>query len=176
MKKIIITYGLIAGAIVSVIMVTSFPLMERGIVNFDNGMFIGYTSMVIALSMVFFGIKNYRDHHLNGTITFVQGLKIGLLISVIASLLYATTWEIYYNTAGSDFMEKYTQHYLEGLQDDGATEVEVNAARQRMADTAEMYKNPIIRFGITLMEILPVGVLITLISAALLRKRQILPV
>jgi hypothetical protein len=150
--------------------------MERGIVNFDNGMFIGYTSMVIALSMVFFGIKNYRDQHLNGTITFVQGLKIGLLISVIASLLYATTWEIYYNTAGSDFMEKYTQHYLEGLQEDGATEAEVSAARQRMADTAEMYKNPIIRFGITLMEILPVGVLITLISAALLRKRQILPV
>lgn len=175
MKKIIITYGVIAGAIVSVIMLGSVPLYEKGIVNFDNGMVIGYTSMVVALSMVFFGIKTYRDQYLSGSITFLQGLKIGLLITIIASLMYAITWDIYYNTLGSGFTEKYTEHYIQRLQEDGATAAEIQAAEKEMTEFNEMYENFFIRFGVTLLEILPVGVLITLISAGLLRKRQILP-
>jgi hypothetical protein len=175
MKKIIITYGLIGGVIVSVMMLIQHPLMEKGIINFDNGMFVGYASMVIALSMVFFGVKTYRDQHAGGAISFWQGVKIGILITLIASVMYAITWEVYYNTMATDFTEKYTQHYLDKMAEKGASQAEIEQMRGEMAAFNEMYENPLIRFGVTLVEILPVGVIITFLSAALLRKREILP-
>jgi hypothetical protein len=175
MKKIIITNGLIAGAIVSVMFVVTYPLHEKGIINYDNGMIVGYTSMVIALSTIFFGIKTHRDQNLNGSIKFIQALKIGLLISVVAGIVYALFWEVYYNTVASDYLEKYALHYVEKMKASGATNTEIEQVKAEMADMAEMYKNPLVRFGFTLMEILPVGILISLISAGLLKKRQVLP-
>jgi hypothetical protein len=175
MRKIITTYGLIAGAIVSLIWIATWPLHEKGIINFDNGMIVGYTSMVIALSTIFFGIKTHRDQNRNGSIKFLEGLKIGLLITLIASIMYALTWEVYYNTVASDYLEKYSEHYIAQMKTDGATDAELTQAKAEMAESAEMYKNPLVRFGFTLMEIFPVGLLISLISAALLRKRQVLP-
>jgi hypothetical protein len=175
MKKIIITYGLISGLIVGVIMVSTMPLYDQGILDYDNGMFIGYTSMVIALSMVFFGIKNYRDNYLHGSITFWTAFKVGILITAICCLIYATTWEIYYNLWANDFTEKYSAHYLERLAKDGATADEMAAAKKKMEDFSTMYRNPLIRFAMTITEILPVGVLVTLISAGFLRKREVFP-
>jgi hypothetical protein len=175
MKKIIITYGLISGFIVGLIMISTMPLYDQGILDFDNGMFIGYASMVIALTMVFFGIKNYRDNHLNGSITFWAAFKVGILITSICCLLYAVTWEVYYNLWANDFTEKYSAHYLERLAKDGATAQEMAAAKTKMEEFSVMYRNPLIRFGMTITEILPVGLLVTLISAVLLRKREVFP-
>jgi hypothetical protein len=174
MKRVIIVHGLIAGTIVSGMLLVSQPLIESGTLNFDNGMVVGYASMVVALSMVFFGIKAYRDQHQKGAITFGQAFGVGILITLLASLLYASTWEVYYNIAGSDFMNQYTQYYLEKLEQEGASAGELNTARLEMEKSNEYYKNPVIRFGITLLEILPVGIVITLISSAILKKREIL--
>jgi hypothetical protein len=125
--------------------------------------------------MVFFGIKTYRDQHLNGTITFWIAFKVGILITAIACLLYAITWEFYYNLAAPDFMQKYTEHSLEKMASEGASVGEIEAAKKKMADFNVMYQNPLIRFAMTITEILPVGLIITLISAALLRKKEIFP-
>src|ERR1043165_378707 len=103
MKKIILTYGLIAGAIVSAMMLISMPLYNKGLISLDYGELIGYTTMVIALSMVFFGIKSYRDDHQNGAITFGKALQVGLLISVIATVMYAFAWEISYSQMSDEF-------------------------------------------------------------------------
>ena len=81
MKKIVLIYGLIAGVIVGAMMMITMPLYESGTLKFDNGEWLGYTTMVIALSMVFFGVKSYRDNHLGGSITFGNALKVGLLIT-----------------------------------------------------------------------------------------------
>lgn len=176
MKKVIITYGLIGGVIVSAIMLGSHPLLDKGIINYDNGMIIGYGSMVIALSMVFFGVKSYRDQHSGGAISFWQGVKIGMLITLLASVMYALTWEVYYNTAASDFTEKYTQYHVDKMVSDGASQAEIDDTRAEMESFNELYdESLLIRFGVTLMEILPVGVVITFLSAALLRKREVLP-
>src|SRR6478736_4390819 len=110
MQRIIIIYGLIAGAIVSGMLVISQPMLSQGIINYDNAMIVGYTSMVIALSVVFFGIKTFRDQEGKGKISFGTAFKIGILITLIASLMYAISWEIYYNTMGTDFMEQYTSY------------------------------------------------------------------
>lgn len=175
MKKIILIYGLIAGAIVGGLMLLTMPLWETGVLNFDNGQLVGYTTMVIALSMVFFGIKSYRDNHAKGVITFGKGFKIGILITLIAAVMYGLAWEISYSRMGDEFIQKMTEHYFQEMKQDGATEQELNEAKEQWATFSEMYKNPIIRFGATLTEILPVGLIITLISAALLRKKEILP-
>jgi hypothetical protein len=175
MKKIIITYGLIGGAIVSALMLIQHPLMEKGVINFDNGMMVGYASMVIALSMIFFGIKTYRDQHMNGSISFWAAFKIGIWITVLASLMYAITWEAYYNLFAPDFTEKYTAHYIDKMERTGATTAEIESMKKEMADFNIMYQNPVIRFAMTLMEIVPVGLIVTLISAAVLRKKEIFP-
>ena len=175
MKRIIIVYGLISGAIVGGLMLSTVPFLHSGTINFDNGMWVGYTTMVIALSLVFFGIKSYRDNHLNGSITFGRGFKVGILITLIASVMYCLTWEVCYTFFLTDFSEQYSAHYMESVRNSGASEAEIKAASESQAKAWEMYKNPVIRFGMTMMEILPVGLIITLISAALLRRKELLP-
>jgi len=175
MKKIILTHGLIAGAIVSAMMLISMPLYDKGLISLDYGELIGYTTMVIALSMVFFGIKSFRDNHQNGAITFGKGFKIGLLISVIAALMYAFAWEISYSQMSGEFTQKMSERHIEKVKEKGATEAEVQKAKEEMIKFIEMYKNPFIRFGITTMEIFPVGIVISLLSAGLLRKKEFLP-
>lgn len=175
MKKIVIIYGLIAGTIVGGLMLLTMPLWDSGALNFDNGHLVGYTTMVIALSMVFFGIKSFRDNHAAGKISFGKGVVIGILITLIASVLYASAWEISYANMGDEFIQKMTEHYFEEMKSEGATEAELIKAREEWAEFNEMYANPIIRFAITITEILPVGLVITLLSAALLRKKEFLP-
>jgi hypothetical protein len=175
MRKIILIHGLIAGAIVSSIMLTSYPLMKNGILNISNGMIIGYSSMVISLSVIFFGVKTYRDQYLNGSISFGKAFQIGILIASIAAVIYAGTWQIFSYTVFTDFTEFYTSFQIDKLKSEGATPAEIAAAKVEMDSFAKMYQNPIIRFSMTVMEILPVGVAISLLAAALLRKRKFLP-
>ncbi len=174
MKKIIWTYGLISGIIVGAMLMLSLPLHEQGIIDFDSGMVVGYTTMVIALSLVFFGIRNYRDTTGGGRISFGTGVKIGLLISLIASLLYCLAWEISYHTIADDFVARMSEYYIDEKRAFGASAEELEHTRQEMQDFEKMYENPLIRFGYTLFEILPVGILVTLISAGFLSRKKTL--
>lgn len=155
-------------------MLTTMPLFENGTLNHDNGVLIGYTGMVIALSLVFFGIKSFRDNQLGGSITFSKAFLIGMAITMIASVFYAVAWEITYARSGEKYMQQWTDHELDKLKEGGATEADLQAARDKWKNFIVMYKSPLIRFGMTLMEIFPVGLLISLISAALLRKKEFL--
>ncbi|MEO7991443.1 MAG: DUF4199 domain-containing protein [Chryseolinea sp.] len=175
MKKIVFTFGSIAGAIVGGLMFATFPLGQNGTISFENSMLVGYTTMIIALSMIFFAIKSYRDNQLNGTISFGKALVVGLWITLVAAIIYALTWEVMYNTIASDFAEKMITHSVEKMKEAGATVEEVMTKKKKMEADFEWYKNPILRFGMTIMEIAPVGVLISLICAALLRKKEFLP-
>jgi hypothetical protein len=173
MKKLILVYGCIAGAIVSLLMLAGMMLMTNGLVNFDNGVVIGYASMVIAFVTIVVAIKIYRDEHQQGVITFVQALKIGLAITLIASLLYAITWEVYYNSSAQDFMDRYSSHYIGKLKDEGASEEEIKKAMVKMEEIKDLYKQPVVRFALTLSEILPVGIVITLVSSFAFRKKKV---
>jgi hypothetical protein len=174
MTKIVLIFGLISGAIAAGLMWILVAVVKTGAINFDNGMIWGYATMIIALSLVFFGIKSYRDSN-GGRITFLKGLQVGILISLISAICYAASWELYYSGSGQEFIQKYNAHYLDKMKSSGASEVEVEKARVESEQFMELYKNFYVRFPVTLMEILPVGVIVTLISAALLRKREILP-
>ncbi|RAW01882.1 DUF4199 domain-containing protein [Pseudochryseolinea flava] len=175
MRKIILTYGAIAGAICVAMFCISIPMQQNGFMPPEKGMFVGYASMVIAFSMIFFGIKNYRDNHLNGVITFGKGFKVGILIAVVASLVYAISWEIYYAFLGDAFNEFWMSCQIDVLEKEGASSEAIEAKRAELAAQMDQYKNVFIRFPITLMEIFPVGLIVTLITAAVLRKREVLP-
>lgn len=176
MKKIVLVYGIIAGIILGAMLFVTAPLFDSGVLNFDNGMYVGYATMVVSLSLVFFGIKSYRDNQQSGSISFGRAFKVGILIMLIASVLYALSWEVAYHTVSKGFTEKMSGYYAEEIKKSGKTETEIKEELESSQKMMELYdNNPIVRFGFTLIEVLPVGVIITLLSAALLRRKGFLP-
>ncbi|MDQ4079157.1 MAG: DUF4199 domain-containing protein [Gemmatimonadota bacterium] len=168
MKRVVWTFGLIAGAVLAVMMIVNASLHDR--IGFERAEIVGYTSMVLAFLMVFFGIKSYRDNIYGGTISFGQAVKIGLLITLVASACYIVTWEVIYYWFQPDFAEKYAEYVLEKARVEGATEQELAAQAAEMARFREMYQNPLINAAFTFLEVFPIGLVITLISAAILRR------
>jgi hypothetical protein len=172
MKKIILINGLIAGVIVSSMFFITKPFMDKGYIDFDNGMVVGYASMLIALSMIYFGVKSHRDRNLNGTISFGKALAMGLLITAVAGVIYASVWDVYFRFYDDNFLAKYTEHTVKKMQENGATPEQIATARLEAKDFDQLYQNFFVRFGFTLMEIFPVGLLISLVTAGIVRKKS----
>lgn len=173
MKKIVIVCGSIAGLIVAAMMFISTAVYHKA-GNFDNGMLIGYASMIIAFSLIFVGIKTYRDKYNAGTISFGVAFKVGVLITLIASTIYVIAWLIDYHYFIPDFMEKYATYSIDKLKAAGASTEKIASETQEMAGYSEMYKNPLLIVLFTYLEILPVGLLVSLV-AALILKRKVKP-
>jgi amino acid transporter len=174
MRKNVIVFGLIAGAIVSTMMIIGVAACYNSM-NFDLGMWLGYSSMIIAFSFVFVGIKNYRDKHNQGTISFKKAFIIGLWITLIASSIYVVVWMIDYYFFIPDFMDKYNTYMIEHSKSTGVAQADLDKQMAEMAKYKEMYKNPIFVILFTYMEILPVGLIITLISALILKRKVSTP-
>ena len=171
MKKIVLKFGLIAGGIFVAMMVTTMPFMHQ--IGFDTGQIIGYTSLVVAFLFVFFGIRSYRETVGDGYISFGRAFKIGILITVIASFCYAFSWVIIYFNFAPDFLDKYTQYVIEKSRAAGAGPEEIAKELAQMERFKGVFQNPLYNFLITFfVEPFPMGLVITLISAAVLRKRR----
>jgi Protein of unknown function (DUF4199) len=138
-------------------------------------MVLGYLSMLIAMSMVFVGVKKYRDDQLGGVIKFWKAFLVGLGIAGIACLFYAIGWEIYLAATGSDFMAEYAASAIRDKAASGVSPTELAAFKAEMASMAEMCANPLLRFLMTLSEIAPVALLVPLVSALLLRRPSFMP-
>ncbi|HEV7768197.1 MAG TPA: DUF4199 domain-containing protein [Thermoanaerobaculia bacterium] len=172
MKKIVLTSGLIAGSILAIMVALMIPMTRGKTPDFSNSMLVGYTSMIVAFLAIFFGIRNYREKIGGGTITFGRAFKVGILIVLLACGMYVVTWEIVYFGFIPDFGDKYAAYTLEKLRVDGASPTVIAAEQTKMAEFREWYKNPILNIGMTFMEVFPVGLIMTLVSAAILRKKQ----
>ena len=172
MRKIVLTFGLIAGAILSAMMLITLPFQDQ--IGFDKGVIIGYTTMVLAFLMVFFGVQSYRDNVAGGSVTFGRAFSVGLLITAIASVCYVTTWQVIYYRLAPDFTEKYAAYAVAKARESGASDAQIAAKAKEMTDLKEMYKNPLVNIALTLLEPLPVGILFTLVTATVLsRKRRV---
>ncbi|MES2412063.1 MAG: DUF4199 domain-containing protein [Bacteroidota bacterium] len=170
MKKVVLTYGLIAGAIVAAFMIYGTMTFINN-PNFEGSMWLGYTGMLVAFSFVFIGIKNYRDKQNGGVITFGKALKVGALISLIASTIYVGVWLIEYYCFFPDFMDKYSEAMLKKMDKTAMTATEIKAKTDEMKMYKEMYKNPIIVILMTYAEVLiPIGLLVPIISALILKR------
>jgi hypothetical protein len=170
MQKIVLTFGLIAGVILSAMMLMTLPFQDQ--IGFDRGAIIGYTTMVLAFLMVFVGVKSYRDSVAGGRVTFGRAFKVGLLITAVASVCYVATWEVVYYQLAPDFVDKYAAYAVDKARRSGATDAEIAETAKQMAEFKEKYRNPLVNVGLTLLEPLPVGILFTLIAAGVLSRRR----
>ena len=171
MKRIVLTFGLISGAILSAMMAATMPFHEQ--IGPDRGVIIGYTTMVLAFLLVFFGIRSYRETIGNGQISFLRALSVGLLIMAIAAICYVATWEIIYFNFIPDYVEKYSAHAIERMHASGKPPDQIQQEIQSMRSMMQLYHDNILfNLAITFSEPLPVGLPMTIISALILRKRR----
>lgn len=175
MKNIVLKFGLISGAILAAMTSIMVPLCMNGTLPFESSELLGYSIMVLSFIAVFFGIRTYRENVGNGTITFGRAFKVGILMTLITCAVYVTAWEIVYWNFLPDFGERYAALSTERLRAGGASAAEVAEHQRRMAQFQEWYKNPFFNVGMTFLEVFPVGLLVTLISAAILRKKPEAP-
>lgn len=176
MKKIVWVCGLIAGLISIAwgVAYISIGLNSDKPMDMANGMLYGYASMLVAFSLIFVAIKTYRDKHNGGIISFGKAFRIGLYISLIASTVYVVVWLIdyYYFLPEGSFEQQYTTYTLNAMKADGAAQAEIDAKAAEMAKDWALYKNPLINALMTYVEILPVGLLVSLIAALVLKRKK----
>lgn len=171
MKKIIWTNGIIAGLIVSAWLAITLMLGCQEM-HGSWAMVVGFAGMLIAFSFIVVGVKTYRDKYNGGVISFGTALKIGALTALIAATFYVVAWLIEYHFFVPDFMEQYTKVTIDQLKASGASAAEIQAKSVEMAEFSKMYKNPLFNAMVTYTEILPLGLLVSLIVALVLKRRQ----
>jgi len=169
MKKTILTFGLISGAVSSLMMVATVPFADR--IGFDKGAIVGYTAIVLSFLLVFFGIRSYRDNVGNGQITFAKAFAVGISITLISCVCYVVTWEVLYFNFLPGFMDKYSAYVVEKARASGASDAAIQAQVQHLRQYKELYDKPLFNAALTFIEPFPIGLVITLISAAVLRRK-----
>jgi hypothetical protein len=169
MKKIVLTFGLIAGVIISVLMDSSLLLAKK--IGSGHSMALGYTIMVASFLLIYFGIRSYRDNNLAGQISFGRAFSCGILIALITTVCYVATWEILYFNFMPHFMDSYFAAQVHKVQVSGLDSATIAAQVAAIQRSQQLYQNPFVNMAYTFIEPLPVGLIITLISAALLRRK-----
>jgi hypothetical protein len=171
MKKIVLTFGLISGAIMSGLMTAVIVFAHQ--TDPGRGMVIGYTIMVLSFLLVFFGIRSYRENVGNGYISFGRALGVGFLIMLISCVCYVATWEVVYHKFMPDFGEKYLAKSIERVRASGKSPQEIENEVEGMRSMMQLYNSNILfNIAFTLLEPLPPGLVMTLLSALILRKRR----
>ena len=170
----ILKYGVIGGLVVGLINFTLFTLAGDQ-PHFEYGMYIGYSVMLVALSTVFLGIKRHRDVEQGGVIRFWPAFGMGVAISFIAGIFYVAAWEASQAVTGADFATAYSNYMLEQARAKGESAAAIARMSAEFAEFKVMYANPAFRLPMVFTEIFPVGVLVSLVSAALLRRPSFMP-
>ncbi|MCC6818082.1 MAG: DUF4199 domain-containing protein [Bacteroidia bacterium] len=170
MKKIILTYGLLSGLLCSIWIIFSVYIATDDLM--DIGMIVGFASMILAFSFIFVAIIKYRNNYNQGVISFGNAFKIGVTIALIASTIYVLVWMIYFQFYCPDFFEKYTESYINKMKASGASQELMDTTFKKMQEDGIYYKNNAwYRIFMTYLEILPVGIIISLIAALILKRK-----
>jgi hypothetical protein len=174
MKKVVLVFGVISGVISSAMMFLTLPFIKSGAIDNHNGEIIGYTAIFLSFLLVFFGIRSYRENA-GGTITFGRAFAVGILITVISCVFYVVSWEIIYFKIMPDFGDKYAARTIDAMREKGASDAAIAAKAKEMEQMKAMFKNPLLNAAVTFIEPFPVGLIVTLVSAAILRRRTPAP-
>ena len=174
MKRVIFVYGTISGVVIITSMILGFALDGDG-TGAGSSQWLGYLIMLVALSLIFFGIKRHRDQELGGVIRFGTAALLGLGITLVASVIYVGVWEAYLSMTDYAFIGDYTRSVLASKEAEGLTGAALEAEIASMETFEARYANPLFRLPMTFLEIFPVGLLVTLISAGLLKNDRFVP-
>ena len=169
MKKIVWTFGLIAGAIMAAFMIATLPFAHA---LDEHSLLVGYAGIVAGFLCVYFGVRSYRDNVLGGTIGFGRALSVGLLIATIGTLCYVASWEVMYYKFMPDFYSRYAQSAVDQARKNGESEVAIARTRATMEEMAKNAGNPLWVAATTFIEPFPVGFVIALVSAGILRRKR----
>lgn len=170
MKRTVWIFGLISGGILSAMMLLTTPFVDS--IGYDRGVIIGYTTMVLAFLLIFFGVRSYRDNVAGGTIGFGRALAIGSLITLITCLCYVATWELVYFKLAPDYATKFRTVMVDKVKAESNSPEDL---QKRLADVERFmrqYQNPAYNAAVTFLEPLPVGLVLTLVSAGVLSRRR----
>lgn len=170
MKKIVLTFGLIAGVILATMMLLSMIFQDE--IGLGHSYLLGYATMVAAFLLIYFGIRSYRDNVAGGTVGFGRAFTVGILIGAVASACYVAAWEVYFFKYAPDFLTKYNAHELEVARAKGESEEALAKRKAEMDSFEKMYANPAINSAMTFLEPLPVALIVSLVSAGVLSRRR----
>ena len=171
MKNAVLKYGLISGALISVMMMLTIPFHDQ--IGFGTtGLVVGYTTMLLAFMLIYFGVRSYRDTVGGGTVRFGRALAVGVLIAAVSSACYVATWEVMYFKFMPDFMDKYSAHVVEQARANGKSEAQIASQKAELDKMTVMYQNPLYNAALTFMEPLPVGLIIALLCAGVLSRKK----
>lgn len=170
MKKNVIVFGLIVGSLLTGMMLYAASMCYTN-PQFESNDVLGYTAMLATFSLIFVAIKNYRDKYNSGFITFGNAFKTGAYVSLFASTMYVLVWLVDYYIFIPDFIDNYSTHVLYEASLDGASRQELDEKAVEMAEFKELYKNPLAVILITYSEVLPIGLVISVVSALLLKRK-----
>ena len=166
MKKTVLTFGLISGAVSASMMLITIPFADA--IGWEKGEILGYTGIVLSALMVFFGLRSYRENAGGGRLTFGRGFAVGILITLISSACYVGTWEIVYFKFMPGFAEKYAAHMVERAKASGASPQKMDETELKAKQFKQIYDNPAINVALTFTEVFPIGLVVTLLSAGIL--------
>lgn len=176
MFPIALRYGAISGAIVISVLIAGIVLSrEHTNGHVLSSQWLGYLVMLVALSMIFMAVRDYRNRHLGGVIRFLPAFGLGLLVAVLAGVVYVAGWEMYLAATDYTFMDNYVARMIETERAKGVAQEQFDAYVARVEGMKVMYRNPLLRMPMTFLEIFPVGLLVALASAAILRNPRVLP-
>jgi hypothetical protein len=167
MKRVVLKYGLISGVLASAMMASTVPFADK----IGHSLILGYATIVASFLLVYFGIRSYRNNAGGGKIGFGRAFAVGICITLITCIFYVATWEVIFHFYMPDFMVKYSASIIEKMRAAGASQAAIQAKTLELQKSSESYKSPLVRVPMTFMEPFPVGLLITLISAAVLRRK-----
>lgn len=166
MKKHVLIFGLIPGVILCINMIIMVNLLYNN-PDFEGNDLLGYAAMVVVFSLIFFGVRDYRNKKLGGFISFGRAFKTGALIALVASTLYVVVWLFYYYLFVPDFLDVYIEHVK-----NMTPASELPDQISYLENLEWMYQNPLGVILVTYLEVLPVGLIVALISALILKKKN----
>jgi hypothetical protein len=169
MKKTVLTFGLISGLMISVLMGGSLLLADK--IGSGHSMALGYTIMVASFLLIYFGIRSYRDNDLAGQISFGRAFACGILITLVTTICYVAMWEVLYFNFMPHFMDGYFAAQIHKVQSSGLDSATATAQIAAIQHSQQLYQNPFVNMAYTFIEPFPVGLIITLVSAAVLRRK-----
>jgi len=166
MKRIVLTYGVISAVIGAVFLLAQVPFMDGS----SRALIVGYTGIVLSALLIFFGVRSYRENVGNGKISFGRGFAVGILIALISAAGYVAVWEVvYFSNPG--IADHIFDKQVEQLKATGAPQEKIEQTAREVESFKKLYANPFVNAAFTFIEPFPVGVLMTLISAVILRRK-----
>lgn len=169
MKKTVLVFGVASGLVASALMLLTLPFLHR--IGYDRGAIVGYTGIVAAFLVVFFGVRSYREQQAGAGLTFGRAFSVAILIVLISCVFYVATWELIYFKLSPHFMDDWTAHAIQEAKASGASQATIDETARQMAQFKQIYDNPAYNAAVTFLEPFPIGLLVAVISAAVLRRK-----